>query len=268
MLAKAPSNRPQDCQEVKTILLAAIGVTANLELQHSMEVTARSRTNPKKRAASNVYTSFNQSASRARHESTEVLRGIGRRRNLAVTGFGAAVLVAGGIWAAVALQAPDSRGEQKVKRAPVDAQVVQEHVRPSVSRMKKANDPVLKVAKLPEEASAETQALDEAPIARVSLTLESVPNGAKVFDSDNHFLGETQLTMARPQGSGNFTVVLKLDGYHDAVVTMSTATASKQVRQLEPVAAASGKRQQGPNWKARKPRTAPSKKGQGRIGTF
>ncbi len=103
---------------------------------------------------------------------------------------------------------------------------------------------------------------------RVSLTIATIPSVAQAYDREGAYLGETELTVAPKKDSGNFTVVLKRDGYHDAIVTLSTKQDSKQVRRLVPLKETRKKKLRSPSPRVeRKPRKVRLKEPEA-IGTF
>jgi serine/threonine protein kinase len=259
MLEKAPKDRPQTCQEVKSSLLEAIGVTGNRELQRSMEMRAEEESSNKREASSSVYTSFQRSARHAKHQSTEVLRGLGKKRNVAVAAFLGTVLAAAGVWVAVAAQGDAvsepaaERAQTEVKAAPLGGPA--ETARLQVEAASEASAPV------------KLTPVKDVIAERVSLTIQTIPSVAKVYDATGTYLGETQLTVMPERDSGNFSVVLKRKGYHDASVTLSTKRDIAQVRRLVPLNVTRKTIGKVPATRERKTRPAPVPRDRG-IGTF
>ncbi len=71
--------------------------------------------------------------------------------------------------------------------------------------------------------------------ATVDVTLVSTPPGAEVLQ-DGKRLGKTPLKVPLPRKDRNVRLVLKLTGYGDQTITVSTGASSKKTVQLTPVA--------------------------------
>lgn len=275
MLAKAPKDRPADCREVKGLLMAAIGVTHNMALQHSMDVTSREGARSQPHEPSGVFTSFNKAARRAQNQSTEVLAGLGRSRGIALVAFLAAFVAASGVWVAVAFQSEEAASSPEVASKVAPSEPSAAAAPDGKARARSVVGPDSVDAQGAVDASRAANAPEtEVPAPRVNLTIQSVPSGARVLDESGEFLGETQLTITALKGNGNFRVVLRLDGYDDATLSMSTAMDSKQVKELHRVGAVhdnSTKRSRRPTG-GRRPlssrRPPVVDPGPGNIGTF
>ncbi len=268
MMAKAPADRPQGCEEVKGRLLAAIGVTGNLELQRSMEIGAKTAQKARREEASSVYTSFQRSARQARNQSTEVLRGLGKKRNIAFVAFIGTVVAAAGVWVAVAAQ-KDASPDADAPRTPTmssEERSVETSVAPGEPEAIKKEEVATPSGQKPAEVV--TLKPKKAILETVSLTIGTVPAVARAYDMEGGYLGETELTVAPPKDSGNFTVVLKRDGYHDAMVTLSTKRDSKQVRRLLPLKEARKQTSKNPGTRAEKKSRKRVREESEEIGTF
>jgi serine/threonine protein kinase len=266
MLEKAPKDRPQTCQDVKSSLLDAIGVTGNRELQRSMEMSAQDSA-PNKlgptSSSSSVYTSFQRSARNARNQSTEVLRGLGKKRNVAIMAFVGTVLAAAVVWVAVAAQSgAASEASDVATRSGMNAAVSAAEVPTVVTQESVPFETALEAS-----APVKLTPVKEVKAERVSLTIQTIPSVAKVYDAVGAYLGETQLTVTPERDSGNFSVVLKRKGYHDANVTLSTKRDITQVRRMVPLNVTRKTTGNVPGTRERKTRPAPVPRERG-IGTF
>jgi serine/threonine-protein kinase len=85
----------------------------------------------------------------------------------------------------------------------------------------------------PDAAVVVTLAADAPPATRVHLVVDSVPSGAEVYRAlDGVRLGKTRLERDFERTEGEVELVLKLAGFRDARVTLSTAIDGKSMTKL------------------------------------
>ena len=105
----------------------------------------------------------------------------------------------------------------------------------------KAPEPAVSVAPKPAKLKAPkpkpTTPPKEEKSERVSLTVSTIPSGAKAYGPGDELLGETQLTVPRPKASGSYKITLRHKGYREMIVEFGTGSDSKQERRLIPIEA-------------------------------
>jgi len=85
----------------------------------------------------------------------------------------------------------------------------------------------------PDAAGVVTFAADAPPATRVHLVVDSIPSGAEVYRAlDGVKLGKTRLERDFERTDGEVELVLKLAGFRDARVTLSTAIDGKSMTKL------------------------------------
>jgi serine/threonine protein kinase len=224
MLSKKAAGRPADCQQVKSMLLSAIGATGSLELQHALAATAKGR---------NEQTPPPMAAERALRDafSTDVLARAPRRPKLL-----ALVTVVGLVAAGFAYGLSDWTERDAVGTAPISIPVRSQPTeeKPAAQgvagkSVAEKEDKRLNHKKAEEVKERARQAANK----RVSLTVGSRPNGAKIYDASGQYIGQAQLTVSRPRNSAPYELTLRLPGYQPAKVVMATLADSEVVTNLK-----------------------------------